>query len=268
MDVLTDLEQITPVLLTSVLRARGVLPQGEVEHLDRRRINSSSQVAYLTIRYTADTLLDAPQNLVLKVADPWIEQQMPRRNRAEIAFYAALRDDPRHLPVVGCYAAAYEVANPDHFHLLLADPSASTHVALPYSAIPPTLDQCALIVDALALVHARCWGDRRLGQRLQSARPDEPHTGAFSDAFVPWAAETVAKFLAALGDRVPADRQALYARIGATAPERLVQRQATGRADAHARRCPPRQLPVSTRSNGRSGADHRLEACRGDVRGE
>ena len=35
MDVLTELAQVTPAVLTSLLRERGVLPQGAVEQLAR-----------------------------------------------------------------------------------------------------------------------------------------------------------------------------------------------------------------------------------------
>ena len=48
--------------------------------------------------------------------------------------------------------------------------------------------------------------------------PTSRTTGAFFDTFVSWAAESVPKFLADLGDRMPPIARAIYARISAAAP--------------------------------------------------
>jgi hypothetical protein len=228
-DVLTDLAQATPAWLTTILHGRGLLARGQVDQIEQRRVGASSEVAHLRVRYSVDAPTNLPTYFFLKLTDPELEGRMPQRNRAEIALYRALADDPRDLPLVRCYDAVYAAGQPDRFHLLLADPSATTHVAYPYSAAPPTLPQCEQIVDTLALVHARCWEDRRLGALLQAARAAEQHTGAASEAFVGWANEVLPRLLADLGDRLPDERRALYARIGATVPTRVVERHATGR---------------------------------------
>jgi len=73
-----------------------------------------------------------------KVANPDTEQMMPRRNLREVQFYTAIAPLAEDLPVVRCYDVSYHRAEVDHFHLLLDDPSRTTHRAAPYSAVPPT----------------------------------------------------------------------------------------------------------------------------------
>ena len=229
-ETLTTLAQATPEWLTATLQANGTLSYGRVEAIAQRAVGASSQVAYLTIRYSADAPSAAPIDLLLKIADPELEQRMPRRNRAEIAFYSALATTPRALPVVRSYSARYAVGNPDRFHLLLADPTATTHIACPYSAAPPTMEQSTAIIDALARIHAHCWDDQGLGAQLQAARPAELQSGTLTEAFIPWATEAVPRFISDLGDRLTARQRDVYRQIGATIPARLVVRQNTGRA--------------------------------------
>lgn len=143
-------------------------------------------------------------------------------------LYLALAGNSGDLPIVRCYDARYVSGRPDRFQLLLDDPSATTHVAFPYSAVPPTLSQCEQIVDTLAKVHARFWDDLTLGDQLEAARPAELHSAAVSNAFVVWADDTLPRFLADLGERLPVERKALYTHIGAATPARLLERHATG----------------------------------------
>ncbi|HEX5505324.1 MAG TPA: phosphotransferase, partial [Thermomicrobiales bacterium] len=215
--------------LTAALAGAGVLTRGSVVASDARPVGASSQVAHLAVRYSADAPSDAPAHLFLKVADPDLERRMPRRNRAEVAFYRAVAGDARDLPLVRCYDAAYAGGDVDRFHLLLADPAATTHVAIPYSAVPPPLAECHAMIDTLARVHARYWDDPRPAAPLQQARSAERHTGMATAEFVAWADETLPRFLADLAEHLPADRRALYAAVGARLPARLVACQARGR---------------------------------------
>lgn len=228
-DVLTDPTQATPDWLTTILRARGVLARGRVEHVQQRQVRASSNVAHLTVRYSPDATASAPAHFVLKMTDPELEGRMPRRNRGEIAFYQELDEVADNLPIVRCFDAVYMAGQLDRFHLLLADPSATTHVALPYSAVPPTLAQSRQIVETLAYVHARFWNDLGLGARLRAAPADELDSRTLSDDFVPWAAATLPSFLDDLGDRLSAERRELYTEIGEKAPARIIERKTSGR---------------------------------------
>jgi len=221
---ITDLADATPDWLTALLRERGALGRGHVVQIAHRRVNASSAVAHLHVRYSTDAPASVPEHLVLKLTNPELEGRMPRRNRPEIALYRALDGATDALPIVRCFDARYVIGPTDRFQLLLEDPSATTHVAHLYSAVPPTMDQCEQIVDALATVHARFWGDLALSERLEASRRLEFHSAAPSRAFVDWSNEIMPRFLADLGDRLPTGRRALYEHIGATLPERVLDR--------------------------------------------
>ncbi len=110
---------------------------------------------------------------------------MPQRNKSEIAFYRLLAGEEHDLPVVRCYAAEYQSAEIDRFHLLLDDPSRTTHRAFTYSVAPPTMQQSEQIVDILAEVQARCWETARFTQVFGENHAEEVHTGEMTDALAP-----------------------------------------------------------------------------------
>jgi len=227
--VLTDLQQATPEWLTEILRQSGALPSGHVVGAEQAPVNSSSQVAHLDLTYSTDAVPGMPRFLLLKVGSEELEAYMPQRNKREIAFYRLLADEEHDLPVVRCYAAEYQSAEIDRFHLLLDDPSRTTHRAFTYSVAPPTLQQSEQIVDILAEVQARCWETTRFTQVFGENHAEEVHTGEMTDAFAPWAEETVDRFLREMDDRLPAQRRSLYQRIGRSLPALLIAREASGR---------------------------------------
>lgn len=228
-DVLTDLEQATPDWLTGILRERGCLEQGRVTAIDRQQIGSSSQVARLTVGYSDDAPPSAPAHLLLKIADPELERMMPRRNIQEIAYYNGVAAHLENLPVVRCYDAAYQGGAVDTFHLLLDDPSATTHIAYRYSAAPPTLAQCELIVDTLASAQALCWDSALVHAALDGVHAEETHTGRVTERLLTWAEQTMPRFLAEMAERLPAARRSLYSAVGAAVPPLLLARQQAGR---------------------------------------
>ncbi len=79
-----------------------------------------------------------PRTWCFKIADPDLERMMPQRNVREVQFYRVVAPLVGDLPIVHCYDAAYQRAEVDRFHLLLANPSATTHQSYRYSAVPPT----------------------------------------------------------------------------------------------------------------------------------
>lgn len=226
--VLTDLDQATPDWLTMILQREGVLDRGQVVAVTQEEVASSSQVAHLTLMYTPDVSVAAPTHLLLKIADPNLERMMPQRNVREVQFYHVVAPLVADLPVVHCYDAAYQRAEVDRFHLLLADPSATTHRSYRYSAVPPTRAQSERIIDALAQVHARCWDDRRVRAAFDEHQAAERHTGLVTEGFVHWIDDTLPRFLDDVGERVSHTRGALYRHIGKHLPSRLLERQAHG----------------------------------------
>jgi hypothetical protein len=226
---LTELEQATPAWLTAVLQRNGCLDQGHVLDARQEQVDASSLVAHLALTYTSDAPAGAPRYLLLKMTDRRLESFMPHRNQREIAFYGAVARGVRGLPVVRCYDAVYERGDPDRFHLLLDDPSMSTHDAFEYSPMPPTMPQCEMIIDVLAQVHAACWDTWSWAEGFRALHTAELHTGRVTKGFSGWVEETMPRFLESLGDRASGERHALYRAIGASLPARLLERQAHGK---------------------------------------
>jgi len=224
--VLTDLDQATPAWLTETLKVSGDLTQGQVVAVTSIVESSSSQVAHLALTYSDDAPMPAPRHLLLKIADPELEERMPQRNKREIVFYSHIAPRVRDLPVVRCYAAAYRDGAVDNFLLLLDDPSATTHVAQKYSQVPPPLEQCERILDVLAQVHARLWNSPVLGGTEVERDRGEQHTGEATPQFATWATATMPRFIAALDDRIPSARRTVYERIGDRLVARLREREA------------------------------------------
>jgi hypothetical protein len=160
--VLTSAADATPAWLTETLHATGVLPQGTVVATDLIPGNAfNSQIARLTLRYSADTPPDAPARLLLKL-------NTEHDGQAEAGFYQLAARERAHLPMlVPCYAASYDAAS-GASHCLLLDLSA-TH-GPPVSRVQvlalqgvPSEQHLLGIVDALAAFHAVWWEHPQLG---------------------------------------------------------------------------------------------------------
>ncbi len=224
--VLTDLDEATPEWITETLRVSGHLTRGRVMTVTPTMEWSSSQVAHLATTYSDDAPTSAPRHLLLKIADPELEEKMPQRNKREIAFYSHIAPEVGDLPVVRCYTAAYQDGAVDHFHLLLDDPSATTHFAQKYSQVPPPFWQCERILDVLAQVHARLWNSPLLGGIEVERDRGEQHTGEATPQFATWVTTTMPRFIAGLDDRIPQPRVAVYEQIGEGLVARLREREA------------------------------------------
>jgi hypothetical protein len=118
------------------------------------------------------------------------------------------------------------------WHLLLEDLTDS-HVIATAWPLPPTMEQCASIVEARARFHAAWWDNPRLGNSV----------GAWSDAeatdrYLRNLAEQVTRVADRLGDNLPRKRRELHERLLDAAP-RLLARYHTHRnltivqGDAH-----------------------------------
>lgn len=223
-NVLTSLDEATVEWLSEILRREDAANVGDITAVERVEVGSSSQVARLHLHRSNN----GPLDLLLKIADPELETRMRQRNKREIAFYEVLRNSTHDLPVVRCYEAAYESAEPDRFHLLLDDPSATTHVAYRYSAAPPTARQCEMIVDTLAELQARSWGATLFNTIFRAHRAREVHTGETTDALLPWLEDMVPAFLDDLGDRLSTDQRDLLKAIMDRLGPLLISREAGG----------------------------------------
>jgi len=113
--VITNVQQVTPEWLTSLLRYVGVLTQGVVERTALRANDAfNSVVSRLDVTYSPDASASAPPALLLKL-------NRDHNGIFERLFYQSQLAAPsRPLPIVQCYETAYSPQT-GHSHCLLRD---------------------------------------------------------------------------------------------------------------------------------------------------
>ncbi|WP_257167944.1 ecdysteroid 22-kinase family protein [Bradyrhizobium sp. SRS-191] len=221
-----------PAALTATMREAGVLASGVVSDVavisDRPML--VSRIIRLAVSYRG-AAADAPETLILKTPMPAFAKTLWRGGRHEVDFYRGLaRLMPAGL-VPGSYGGAWDEAALT-WHLLLEDLTDTHQTATPWP-MPPALLHAEGIVRALARLHAAWWDDPRLGvsigsfttadERAERARTFAGHYQRFADD---------------MGDRLSADRRAVYERLMAATP-RLAERHVSRRnlsilhGDAH-----------------------------------
>lgn len=195
-------EEVTPEWLTDVLRREGCLARGEVAGvrvaLSRALVVSS--VARLEVSYTAGA--EGPARLFLKLSTPRVQ---PHFSRREVDFYKTVARASPELPLVRCYDAAFS-EHSGAAHLLLED-LMETH-AQPPVPLPPSVRDCELAVESLAMLHARWWESPRLGVDIGTLT-----TEAEFEELRTLLAKHLAGFADFLGDRLLPQRLKTYERI-------------------------------------------------------
>ena len=225
-----------PACLTEALRQSGALPAGRVAEVSIEASFATvlSHIFRLRLAY-AGPADGAPATLILKagLADrpggPW-----PGGGH-EVAFYRNLLPAMPAGIVPRCFDAGWD-ADSGTWHLLLEDLTESHFIATRWP-LPPSFAQCEAIVRTRARCQAAWWDDPRLGVSIgawQDASAADEATAHLAAQF--------ARFADDLGDRLSADRRALYERLFDAAP-RLAARYRTHRhmtivqGDAHVWNC-------------------------------
>jgi Ecdysteroid kinase-like family len=158
----------------------------------------------------------APPSLILKMGHLDNAGRPSYANRREIEFY---RDVAPHLPerlVPYCFEAV-ESTSSSRWHLLLEDLTDSHFIATEWP-LPPTLEQCESIIQALAHFHAAWWDNALLGAGVGSwhdADAFDRHLRAFADE--------LARFTDRFPDIMPPERRDLYRRLLDRAPRLLAR---------------------------------------------
>lgn len=150
---ITRTDQITPEWLTAVLQQSGALPHGSVVQV-KTNANQSVNAQMVQIRplYSTDAPPNAPSTLLLKLCTG------NTFGPSEVNYYTKNYIDLANPPIPRCYHAHY-TAEPRHYHILMADLSA-THQ--PARQQTPTLAYALALAEAFATLHAHCWGQARL----------------------------------------------------------------------------------------------------------
>lgn len=212
-DVITDVEQVTPDWLTSVLGANGHLDQERVTAVEPRSSRQTviSTIHHLELRYSANTSEQSPAKLFLKISKPGFDSEIAARfGKKESEYYNVIARTMNDPPSATCYDAAFS-ADTGKSHVLLADLS-ETHFQTDWP-LPPTKPYCEEVLDRLAKFHAFWWDHPELGNSIGKF----PSSGSI-DEYIQSMEKKFAGFVDFLDDRLSAERRHLYERVLATAP--------------------------------------------------
>ena len=212
-NVLTDIEDVTSVWLTEVLRRNGCLYQGHVTNVRKwgMKLTPVSQVVHLDVDYSNGASGAVPPKLFLKMTKPDLQEELAGIGEGEVKFYnkVASKISPRSL--VRCYEAAYDDQE-KRFHLLMEDLSA-THFSTSWP-LPPSEDHCLRVIECLAEVHASWWNNTRTIEEIGPGSFSEYIQRCFQRM-----RQVLPDFLDFLGDRISTDRRKLYEQILNAAPK-------------------------------------------------
>lgn len=222
--------------LTEALRRAGVLGAGAVGAvtIESSRPTILSRIIRLRLTYEG-AAPEAPATLILKTKRPDLAEGLAQGGQHEVAFYERVAAATPPGVVVRCFDSGWNAESKD-WHLLLEDLTDS-HVIATTWPLPPTMDQCAMIVRARARCHAAWWDHPELGISVGQWQ----HTGAMDQQRDDLAAR-IARFADDLGDRLSRDHRDLFERLLASFP-RLMARYHTHRdmtivhGDAHVWNC-------------------------------
>jgi hypothetical protein len=166
--VITSIDQVTAVWLTSTLANSGALINGAVATFDvsTGRGNWSTN-AKINVRYESGSQGALPQRLFLKMVNTDLEDGS--FGPSEVTYYTRDYAGVEGAPLVRCYGAAFS-RELQCYHVLLNDLS-ETHVEAEKKA--PALEYGLALAEGLAALHARWWGARRfaeVGATMHNAR--------------------------------------------------------------------------------------------------
>jgi hypothetical protein len=203
--VITSIDQITPLWLTSVLASSGALIKGAVAAfgMNAGRGNWSTNVR-LSLQYMDGSQGALPQRLFLKMVNANLDDES--FDSSEVNYYMRDYMGVAGVPLVHCYYAAFS-KELQRYHVLLDDLS-ETHVLAEEKA--PTLEYGLALADGLALMHARWWGAQRLAE-AGAARHTEGHIHRFVDLSESGVGTILKRFSTELEPHWPETLRALYA---------------------------------------------------------
>lgn len=195
--VIHSVNELTPSKLTSWLTEINFLQHGTIASTQYEPIigpfGKSHQLAHLNVQYTESDSQKLPSRLFLKFG----------KSVKEAFFYNTIARQMTISPLLKCYYSNYD-PQLDQTCLLLEDLS-ETHFQ-PEWPIPPSEDNCFLLVQTLAQIHALWWQNPILTSEF---RPIIPQGRCWSDRRA-LAIEKLPSFLTFLGDRLSSPRREVY----------------------------------------------------------
>jgi hypothetical protein len=225
--LITSIEQVTPEVLTAILRHNGFLwERASVSGLRVVKAGETNAALHYVfeIRYRDPrSLKDAPARAFLKLSRP--EYPYPHIFEKEIKFYLDVapamqrRYKRDELPLPFCYDAWYDEKN-GRSHLLLEDLSEKFMPAK--GGQPPSKLHLEKMVEKLAYLHAFWWEHPALEDYAT------PHTEEALQAAEALYQQKYATFTQVLPNRLSPQQQEMLANIVAHFPPRRRERMVNG----------------------------------------
>jgi hypothetical protein len=159
-DVISSLDQISPVWLTHVLHRSGALTHGAVDAFEvvEARTRELSTNVRLRVRFSDDAQGAVPRRLFLKMVNT--DAGYVTMGPSEVYYYTRDYIGVTEALMPRWYDAAYSHEQ-GRYHVLMDDLS-ETHVEA--STRSPTLELGLALAAGLAAMHAHWWGAERLAE--------------------------------------------------------------------------------------------------------
>lgn len=152
-DVIASLDQLSVEWLSAVLQRAGAMSAGGVAAFNVAPMHSdNSTMTRITLRYAPGSTGELPIALLLKRCMGGVF------GPSEVLYHTRDYVDLPDAPLPRCYDGVYS-AEQQCYHLLMDDLSLTHRNNFD---VAPTLDYGRAVADALARLHAHCWGPARL----------------------------------------------------------------------------------------------------------
>jgi len=206
--LITNLAQVTPEWLTTVLKGSGVLRHGQVTGFEIAGGQGNwSRSGVLRLQYAEDAEGECPRTLFLKMVETDLGDG-ETFGPSEVEYYTRDYVGLTGAPLLRCYDACYSEGQ-QGYHLLLQDVS-GTHIEAAEKT--PALAYGLALVEGLAILHAHYWGAERLA-KANAPIHDANHIRRFVDISVPGAEHIIAHVSHELEPHWPTAIRRLCARI-------------------------------------------------------
>jgi hypothetical protein len=198
--------------LTDALRRANAIGNGRVCDVVVESSRATILSRIIKLRLSCEgAATDAPRSLILKTGLPERADAKWNSGCREVAFYRDVASVTPGRLVPRCFEAQWD-ADTNAWHLLLEDLSDSHAIATTWP-LPPTMEQCASILQARARLHAAWWDDPRLGVSVGTWS-----TADATDQYLRSFAEQFARFVERHGELISPERRDLYERFLDRAP--------------------------------------------------
>ena len=204
-EVITSIDQVSAIWLTSVLAQSGAITRGAVESFEFATGRGNwSRSGTLRVSYTDDAKGPRPQRLFLKMVDADAGDG-EYFGDSEVTYYTRDYLTLKNAPLLRCYSAEYS-KELNRYHVLLDDVS-ETHIDA--AKKEPTLAYGLALAEGMAALHAHWWGEERLAAALAPIH-DASHIQRFVDIAEPGVAHILEQFSHELKPHWPSTLRDIY----------------------------------------------------------